>query len=258
MSTALAYSSHPQHKGSNPRVPCSQEMLHIARNGYSFQTREVLQRIVMGEQQRIKEEQMLWRVGGTILGLCLGIGDGLQLTDLFIGMSGGAIASLAHETMSHQDRQFLERCQSLWLVGQNSPIELAQRLGPARSRILLHDPAWETPVVFNHHQGHRGDHLVPLGNAGNLATGFADPQSLEVLQRHVGGEDLQTLQTQLYPIASHAVAVDRVTPISQMDALELDPHAPSFLAQSRPVRIDGAGGGATVGYQVPIPAQSDF
>jgi len=257
MTTTLAHLGHARHRGSNPRVPHAREMLHVARNGYSFQTREVLQRIVIGEQQRIKEEQMLWRVGGTLLGLCLGIGDGLQLTDLFIGMSGGAIASLAHETMSHADRQFLERCQSLWLVGQNSPIELAQRLGPARSRILLHDPGWETPVVFNHHQGHRGDHLVPLGNAGDLAAGFADPQSLEVLQRHFGGEDLQTLQTQLYPVASHAVAVDRVTTIAKVDALELDPHAPSFLAHSRPVRID-AGGGATVGYQVPIPAQSDF
>jgi hypothetical protein len=257
MTTALIPTTQQSKQRANPRVPYAAEMLHLARSGYSFQTREVLQRIVMGEQQRIKEEQMLWRVGGTILGLCLGIGDGLQLTDLFIGMSGGAIASLAHETMSHEDRQFLERCQSLWLVGQNSPIELAQRLGPARSRILLHDPDWETPVVFNHHQGHRGDHLVPLGNAGSLATGFADLKSLEVLQRHFGGEDLQTLQTQLYPIASHAVAVDRVTPISQVDALELDPHAPSFLAQSRPVRIDGAEG-ATVGYQVPIPAQSDF
>ena len=257
MTTSLAYLSHTQHKGTNPRVPYSQEMLHIAWSGNSFQTREVLQRIVMGEQQRIKEEQMLWRVGGTILGLCLGIGDGLQLTDLFIGMSGGAIASLAHEAMSHEDRQFLERCQSLWLVGHNSPIELAQRLGPARSRILLHDPAWEAPVVFNHHQGHRGDQLVPLGNAGNLATGFADPQSLEVLHRHFGGEDLQTLQTQLYPIASHAVAVDRVTPISHTDAMDLDPHAPEFLTRSRPLRVD-AGDSATVGYQVPIPAQSDF
>ena len=257
MTAALAYSSHTQRTETNPRVPYAQEMLHLARHGYSFQTREVLQRIVMGEQQRIKEEQMLWRVGGTILGLCLGMGDGLQLTDLFIGMSGGAIASLAHETMSHEDRQFLESCQALWLVGNNSPIELAQRLGPARSRILLHDPAWETPVVFNHHQVHRGDHLVPLGNAGNLAVGFADPQSLEVLQRHFGGEDLQTLQGQLYPSAHHAVAVDRVTTISQVDALELDPHAPSFLAQSRPVRIDTSNG-ASVGYQVPIPAQSDF
>jgi len=257
MTTTLSTSYRSNQQQSNARVPYAQEMLHIARHGYSFQTREVLQRIVMGEQQRIKEEQMLWRVGGTILGLCFGIGDGLQMTDLFIGMAGGAIGSLAHETMSHEDRQFLDRCQALWLVGQNSPIELAQRLGPARSRILLHDPGWEAPVVFNHHHGHRGDHLVPLGNAGELAAGFADPKSLEVMQLHFGGEDLQTLQTQLYPIASHTVAVDRIMTMSQVEALELDPHAASFLAQSRPVRID-AGDGSFVGYQVPIPAQSDF
>jgi len=257
MTTTLTTSDLSNHQQSNARVPYAQEMLHIARHGYSFQTREVLQRIVMGEQQRIKEEQMLWRVGGTLLGLCFGIGDGLQMTDLFIGMAGGAIGSLAHETMSHEDRQFLDRCQALWLVGQNSPIELAQRLGPARSRILLHDPGWEAPVVFNHHHGHRGDHLVPLGNAGELAAGFADPKSLEVMQCHFGGEDLQTLRTQLYPIASHTVAVDRIMTMSQVEALELDPHAASFLGQSRPVRIDN-GNDATVGYQVPIPAQSDF
>lgn len=257
MPVALIDSDHPQHNTAANSIPHAQAMLHVARHGYSFQTREVLQRIVMGEQQRIKEEQMLWRIGGTILGLCLGVGDGLQLTDLFLGMSGGAIASLAHETMSHEDRQFLERCQSLWLVGHNSPVELAQRLGPARTRILLHDPGWETPVVFNHHQSHRGDHLVPLGNAANLAAGFADPQSLEVLQRYFDSDDLQTLQTQLYPVASHTVAVDRVTPISKADALDLDPHAPAFVAQSKPVRVDTSHG-AAIGYQVPIPAQSDF
>ena len=200
---------------------------------------------------------MLWRFGGTVLGFCLGLGDGLQITDLFMGMTGAAISSLGHEVMSHEDRKFLERCQSLWLVGTNSPIELAQRLGPARSRILLHNPAWETPVVFNHHQGHRGDHLVPLGNAGNLAAGFSDSKSLEVLQRHFGEEDLHTLHTQLYPNVSHVMAVDRVTTISQLDALELDRYSPSFLTHSRPVRID-TDDGATVGYQVPIPAKSDF
>jgi len=257
MNITLVHSEQAYQQRADTSVPYAQEMLNVARHGYSFQTREVLQRIVMAEQQRIKEEQMLWRVSGTILGLFFGIGDGLQVTDLFIGMAGGAVGSLAHETMSHEDRQFLERCQALWLVGQNSPIELAQRLGPARSRILLHDPNWEAPVVFNHHHGHRGDHLVPLGNAGELAAGFADPKSLEVMQWHFGGEDLQTLRTQLYPVASHAVAVDRIMTISQVDALELDPHAASFLAQSRPVRIDN-GNGATVGYQVPIPAQSDF
>ena len=53
------------------------------------------------------------------------------------------------------------------------------------------------------------------------------------------------------------VGVDRITAISQAEALELDPHAASFLAKSRPMRIDTTDG-ATVGYQVAIPAQSDF
>jgi len=257
MTATATISGETQHYSSSPGVAYAQEMLQIARHGYSFQTREVLQRIVMGEQQRIKEEQMLWRVGGAILGMCFGIGDGLQITDLFVGMAGSTIGSLAHEAMSHEDKQFLERCHSLWLVGNNSPIELAQRLGPARSRILTHNPSWETPVVFNHHQGHRGDHLVPLGNAGNLATGFADPQSLEVLARHFAREDLQTLQAQLYPIAAHTLAVDRITPINQVDALALDPDAPAFLPQSRPVHVKTLEG-ACVGYQVSIPSQSDF
>ena len=257
MTTALANAGHSSQQYEHHAVPYAAEMLHVARYGYSFQTREVLQRIVLAEQQRIKEEQMLWRLGGSLLGLCFGLSDGFQITDLFMGMAGTTIASLAHEAMSQEDRQFLERCQSLWLVGHNSPIELAQRLGPARSRILLHDPAWEAPVVFNHHQGHRGDHLVPLGNAREQAAGFANPRSLEVLQRHFVREDLQTLQSQLYPIASHAVAVDRVQTISQMEAMELDPYAPSFLKESRPVQIETTSGTA-VGYKVPIPAQSDF
>jgi len=257
MTVALAHSGHSQYNGAKSWIPHALDVLRFARNGYSFQSRDVLQRILLGEQQRIKDEQMLWRVGGTVLGVCFGIGDGLQLTDLFMGMTGSAIASLAHETMSHEDRQFLERCQSLWLVGHNSPIELTHRLGPARSRILLHHPSWDEPVVFSHHQGHRGDHLVPLGNAGELATGFSDPKSLGVLQRHFDTHDLRIMQTRLYPNASHAVAVDRVTPASQLEALELDPYAPSFLTQSRPVRIDTADGPA-IGYRVPIPAQCDF
>lgn len=242
---------------SSSSVPYADTMLQVARHGYSFQTREVLQRVVMGEQARIKEEQMLWRVGGTLVGMFFGLGDGLQMTDLFMGMAGGSIGSMAHEVMSHEDRQFLERCQSLWLVGGNSPVELVQRLGPARSRILLFSPSWSEPMVFNHHQSHRGNHLVPLGLASHQAAGFAHPQSLEVLQRHFSADELQSLEGQLYPMASHAFAVDTVSPISLAEALEHDPHAPSFLSQSRPVCIE-AYTDAAIGYQVPIPAHSDF
>ena len=257
MTTALITNTQQSRQHEIPRVPFAKEMLQLAKSGYSFQTREVLQRIVIGEQQRIKEEQMLWRFGGTVLGFCLGLGDGLQITDLFMGMTGAAISSLGHEVMSHEDRKFLERCQSLWLVGTNSPIELAQRLGPARSRILLYDSSWEAPMVFNHHKGHRGDHLVPLGNAGNLATGFADPKSIEVIQRYFARDDLQKLKSQFYPIVSNTISVNSVTTMSKLDALEMDTNAPTFLAHSRPVLIDNSYG-KTVGYQVPIPAQNDF
>ena len=257
MTASLIHSGVSDQRQSTSNVPYADTMLQVARQGYSFQTREVLQRVVMGEQARIKEEQMVWRVTGSLVGMLFGLGDGLQMTDLFMGMAGASVASLAHEAMSHEDRQFLERCQSLWLVGGNSPVELAQRLGPARSRILLFNPSWPEPMVFNHHQSHRGNHLVPLGLASRQAAGFAHPQSLEVLQRHFSTDELQTLEGQLYPMASHAFAVDTVSPISLAEALELDPSAPSFLNQSRPVRIEAATD-AAVGYQVPIPAHSDF
>ena len=257
MTASLIHSEVSDQHRSSSSVPYADTMLQVARQGYSFQTREVLQRVVMGEQARIREEQMVWRFGGTLLAMCFGLGDGLQMTDLFMGMAGASVASLAHEAMSHEDRQFLERCQSLWLVGGNSPVELAQRLGPARSRILLFNPSWQEPMVFNHHQGLRGHHLVPLGLASRQAAGFAHPQSLEVLQRHFSTDELQTLEGQLYPMASHAFAVDTVSPISLAEALELDPSASSFLSQSRPVRIEAATD-AAVGYQVPIPAHSDF
>lgn len=238
-------------------VPFVNDFLQVARQGHSFQTREVLQRIVLAEQQRIKEEQMLWRIGGAVVGACLGLGDGFQLTDLFVGMACSTIAGTGHEVISHEDRQFLDRCQALWLVGRQSPLELMQRIGPARSRILLYDPSWQSPVVFNHHQGYRGEHLVPLGNAGNLAPGFADARSLEVLQLHFQAEDLEILRCQLYPHAQEAVPIKRLVPISKPQAITLDPHAPAFLASCQSVKIE-TDNGIIIGYQLPIPVHSDF
>ena len=238
-------------------VPYAEEILSIARGDCSFQTREVLQRMVTGEQQRIKEEQMFWRVGGALLGACFGLSDGFQYTDFFIGMAGASIASLSYEVMSHEDRQFLERCQLLWLVDRNSPIELSQRLGQARSRLVLFYSSWESPVIFNHHQGHRGDYLVPLGNAGNWAQGFSDQMSLEVLRRYFDHDDLETLQNQLYPIAQQAIHVQSVAPIAVTDAIANDPYAASFVSSSQPVLIQ-SDHSLAIGYQLPIPTSSDF
>lgn len=257
MTTLSRNRSESSNSGPAFKAPYADEMLSVASTGCGFQTREVLQRIVAGEQQRIKEEQMLWRLGGALLGAAFGISDGFHITDLFVGMAGASIGGLAHDVISNDDRRFLEQCQSLWLVGAHSPLELAQRLGPARSRVLLFDSSWQSPVVFNHHRGSRGDHLVPLGNAGSLAKGFADANSLEVLNRNFDRSELEALEAQLYPIADQAISLQSFSTLSKKDAIDNDLYAHSFVQKSQPVMIQ-SNGSRGVGYQIPIPATSDF
>ena len=238
-------------------VPLAAEMINFARQAQSFQTRELLQRIVSGEQQRIKEEQMLWRIGGALLGACLGLSDGFQASDVFLGIGFSSLAGMGHEVMTHEQRRFLEGCHSLWTVGANSPIELMARLGPARSRILFYGETWSAPVVLAHHQGARGDTLLPLGLAQQHAAGFHQQQSLEVLQRYFSGEELQLLACQLYPDAASAIQVSRVVPISAEQARQVDPYADAFLSDAEPMLIE-TGELREVGYRVPIPVNSDF
>jgi hypothetical protein len=57
------------------------------------------------------------------------------------------------------------------------------------------------------------------------------------LHRHFDREDLldpadAALPRRGFSQSHHTLTVDRVTPINQVDALELYPHAPSFMAQS--------------------------
>jgi hypothetical protein len=238
-------------------VPYVQEALMLAHQGHSFQSREILQRIVTGEQQRLRQEQALWRLGGALVGGLLGMRDGFQVTDLFMCTSFSTLAGLGHDVCSDEDRRFLQNCQSLWLVGNQSPLELAQRLGPARSRLLLYASGWTAPVIYSHHQGPRGDHLVPLGWAGDLAVGLRLSGSREVLQRYVSDSDLKTLEQQLYPNADGAIRLRSLQRIRQEEAQTIDRHAASFLPSTEPVLLE-SDSGAAIAYQVPIPVHSDF
>jgi hypothetical protein len=114
-------------------VPYAAEAIQLARTARSFQTREVLSRIVTAEQQRIKQEQMLWRVAGAFMGACFGLSDGFDPGDIFLGMGLSGLAGMGHGVMSHEQRQFLEQCRSLWTIGVNSPSDLVSRLGPCSS-----------------------------------------------------------------------------------------------------------------------------
>lgn len=256
--TATDYDRSLAQAGATTRaVPYAAELIAVARQGRSFRTRELLQRIVTGEQQRIREEQMLWRMGGALVGALLGMGDGFQPADVFLGMGMSSLAGLGHEVMSQEDRRFLESCHALWTIGQNSPVELMQRLGPARSRVLLFFPQWQNPLLFDHHQGARGDYLVPLEMVESVAHGFRDPQSRAVLLRHFSQEEMTELQQQLYPNGAAAIPIQQLTPITAAVARERDLHAEAFLPATQSVQILAQGAPA-VGYRVPIPAHSDY
>ena len=112
-------------------------------------------------------------------------------------------------------------------------------------------------MILSHHQGSRGDALVQLGAAHQLARGFQDARSLEVMQRHFSTQELQLLQQQLYPDANAADYVRRLQPISAAQALELDHCAKAFLPHTETVLIE-SNAGRGLGYRVPIPVHSDF
>ena len=95
---------------------------------------------------------------------------------------------------------------------------------------------------------------MPLGNAGDLAPGFADSQSYKVLQRHFSRKDLGTLKTQLYLRVEQTIHVEDASATATVEALELDPFATRFLTRSTPVRIESKGSTA-VGHKLPIPDQ---
>jgi hypothetical protein len=85
----VAQSHNTSHRTS-AAVPYATEMIRFAQEARSFQMRELLQCIVTCEQQRIKEEQMLWRLGGALLGACFGLSDGFQASDVLLAWASPA------------------------------------------------------------------------------------------------------------------------------------------------------------------------
>ena len=252
-----AATSYPHSTSCTQLVPYSAEMISAAHEARSFQTREVLQAIVTGEQQRLREEQMVWRLGGAFIGACLGLGDGFQAADVFLGMGFSSLAGMGHDVMSQNDKRFLESCQSLWLLGDNSPTELMRRIGSPLARILFYCEGWQAPIVLSHHRGLRGDVLVPLQSAGEVAQGFLQPKSMEVMKRHFDSKDIQILRNQLYPDAGRSIHLQGIQRISSAEAHAVDPNANAFLPACEPVLIQ-INAQQGVAYQVPIPIHSDY
>lgn len=238
-------------------VPDSLEIIQLAKNGHAFQSKDVLQAIVEKEKRRIQDEQIAWRIGGAIIGGLLGMGDGFDVGDVFMGLAFSNLGGLGHQVASREQIAFLEKCKAAWLVTTGSPMELASRIGQARSRVIAYSEGLQTLFIFNHHQGPRGDYLVPLGLAHQHARGFLQADSRQAMVETFAQDDFNILANQLYPVTDKAIRLESIRKITKEQAIEMDKYADSFIHHAEPIAIE-IEGHQEVFYRVPIPVHSDY
>ena len=64
-------------------------------------------------------------------------------------------------------------------------------------------------IILNHYRGGaREECLVPLNFSGEVAKGFLEPTTREVLKSNFDEEDYETLERQLYPQMENMIRLD--------------------------------------------------
>jgi len=132
----------------------------------TFPVEEFINLWVEHKKSQMRDEQFLWRVGGAIVGGMLGLGDGFQLGDLFGSLAGGAIGSLAQESLSKDEKDTLNKLQLSWVhLDKGSPIKLIRRHGRPVARYIIPTDAYDKYNLITSFQD---------GFAGCLVKGAAD------------------------------------------------------------------------------------
>lgn len=225
----------------------------------AFESRLVLDAICKRELQKIKEEKVMWRLGGAIIGGLLGVGDGFDVSDVFLGAAVSQIGAVAYSEASREQVEFLEKVRADWLVTTNSPIDFTRRYGPASSRILVLQEN-NIHMIFNHHKGgSREECLVPLGLAGEHAKGFLQADTNAVLQSNFDKDNYEILSNQLYPIPNTLLRIDSFRRISNMQAVDCYGSAAELIIKEGgvPYRVEVLDQTDVI-FKFPIPPHSDF
>jgi hypothetical protein len=239
-------------------------VIAMLKDAYSFQTIDVLERIVTHEQEKIENEQALWRIGGAIIGAVLGAGDGFDLTDVGTSFAFSNIAGMAYSQASKEQRQFLKKIHSLWLIDQRSPVDLRRRLGEPIGRFVGYSSetsCFDPDGVFfaNIHQNSsRGSTLVALGFAEDFASGFTDEMSREKMIEVFTGDEIENLRYQLYPIIDLAGPLKIVRTITDAEAKSKDPMYTHLHKLGSPFRLSDGDGDDQIVYKCSIPSHSDY
>ena len=223
----------------------------------SFQTQLVIESIVAKEQKRIESERAGWKLAGAAVGLLLGAGDGLDFGDLFTAFSFSNIANIAHSKFSEKDIQFLKEIKSYWMIADGSPIDIIRRLGAPKKRVLIFVD--DQALAFTHHVGPRGEFLVPLSVAGEACPGFTNHQSREVVERTFDGQDVQILESQLYPTLEGALQVDSSRRLRHEVAAQRAPELADVAVANgyEPMNLE-IGAENVLAFRTQVPLHSDF
>jgi len=234
------------------------EIIKFARIAHSFQASYVLETIVENELERIKKEKAGWKVAGAVAGLALGMSDGFQVTDLFTSIAFSNVGGMAHEFASKEQREFLQKVKSDWLISHKSALEILHRLGPPRQRAIAYFPNTGQLAVSNIHENPaRGTFLVPLGAAKDYATGFKNDDSLSVLYSNFSEEEINVLAYQLYPM--ELLEVSNTKRVSLSKASEMNPYH-ELLDDSQEVTQLLLKDSTTnvIAYKVALPVGSEY
>ena len=231
-------------------------LLEVLKNYRSFQTQLVIESIVLNEQKRIQSEQFGWKVAGAALGLLLGAGDGLDFGDFFAAFTFSNIANLGYMKFSEEDIQFLKEINSYWMIADGSPIDILRRLGAPKNRVLIFS---YHPQFFTHHVGARGEFLIPLSFAGVACSGFTNCQSREVVERVFDSENVEILESQLYPTLDGALQVDSSRRLRNEVAAQKEPELVKAAVSNgfEPVDME-IRGEKILAFRTQVPLHSDF
>jgi len=232
-------------------------LIEIVRHGYAFQVRDVLERIINTERERMENERLLWRLGAGAVTLATGgFIDGFGIDDLLSGMAMSNVAGMAHQFASKEQVEFLKKLQSEWLVLDRSPMDIRRRLGEPQGRFIGISRSNILDMFNIHQSGSRGFHMVELDYAGNVAKGFKDAQSLEVLQRSYDEEDIGIISTQLYP--SNITPLKLCRTITPEEAKKKDPYYNQLSKAGAPFRVVYSDDTEGIMYKIQIPHHSDY
>lgn len=107
----------------------------------------VIQRIIQNHQAKKAQENSLWRIGGAVLGLCLGLGDGFQVGDLLGTVVGSTLGGGISNELQRADEATLRELNLEWVNSPDSYIYHRKRhRGEAVRRLLLFMPHPHTAV----------------------------------------------------------------------------------------------------------------